>query len=126
MRARTTAGRCESQWAQSSKVPWTRIDAWQADSDLIKELSYVVAGMTLGEDAITLDELVTENRSHLTQAFGTKGHGLMPQADRQFDGRVTIPKLLGVDSLYVLGCRGILGDVIGAGSMGVGSRPSVY
>src|SRR5690606_4953010 len=40
------------------QVPWARIDSWPADIDMVKEYGYVVAGMTLGEGAITLDELV--------------------------------------------------------------------
>lgn len=83
------------------QVPWARIDSWPADIDLIKEHGYVVAGMTLGEGAITLDELVAEDHSHLALVFGTEGHGLTRQADRRLDRRVTIPMMHGVDSLNV-------------------------
>ncbi|WBL18302.1 TrmH family RNA methyltransferase [Citricoccus sp. NR2] len=83
------------------QVPWARIDSWSADIDLIKEHGYVVAGMTLGEGAITLDELVEEDHPHLALVFGTEGHGLTRQADRRLDRRVTIPMMHGVDSLNV-------------------------
>lgn len=83
------------------QVPWARIDSWPADIDLIKEHGYVVAGMTLGEGAITLDELVAEDHPHLALVFGTEGHGLTRQADRRLDRRVTIPMMHGVDSLNV-------------------------
>lgn len=83
------------------QVPWARIDSWPADIDLIKEQGYVVAGMTLGEGAITLDELVAEEHPHLALVFGTEGHGLTRQADRRLDRRVTIPMMHGVDSLNV-------------------------
>ncbi|MCT1430544.1 RNA methyltransferase [Brachybacterium muris] len=83
------------------QVPWARIESWPADIDLIKEHGYVVAGMTLGEGAITLDELVAEDHPHLALVFGTEGHGLTRQADRRLDRRVTIPMMHGVDSLNV-------------------------
>ena len=83
------------------QVPWARIESWPADIDLIKEHGYVVAGMTLGDGAITLDELVAEDHPHLALVFGTEGHGLTRQADRQLDRRVTIPMMHGVDSLNV-------------------------
>ncbi|MEG3613844.1 RNA methyltransferase [Isoptericola haloaureus] len=83
------------------QVPWARIESWPADIDLIKEHGYIVAGMTLGEDAITLDELVAEDHPHLALVFGTEGHGLTRQADRRLDRRVTIPMMHGVDSLNV-------------------------
>ena len=83
------------------QVPWARIDSWPADIDMIKKHGYVVAGMTLGEGAITLDELVAEDHPHLALVFGTEGHGLTRQADRRLDRRVTIPMMHGVDSLNV-------------------------
>ncbi|WP_442859921.1 TrmH family RNA methyltransferase [Brevibacterium sp. CCUG 69071] len=83
------------------QVPWTRIDSWPDDIDLIKEYGYVVAGMTLGEGAISLDELVAEDHPHLALVFGTEGQGLTRQADRRLDRRVTIPMMHGVDSLNI-------------------------
>lgn len=83
------------------QVPWARIDSWPADIDMVKEYGYVVAGMTLGEGAITLDELVAEDHPHLALVFGAEGHGLTRQADRRLDRRVTIPMMHGVDSLNV-------------------------
>ncbi|KAA9395128.1 RNA methyltransferase [Kocuria coralli] len=83
------------------QVPWARIDSWPGDIDMIKEHGYVVAGMTLGEGAITLDDLVAEDHPHLALVFGTEGHGLTRQADRRLDRRVTIPMMRGVDSLNV-------------------------
>ncbi|OUZ08304.1 hypothetical protein BHE97_13840 [Aeromicrobium sp. PE09-221] len=83
------------------QVPWARIDSWPGDIDMIKEHGYVVAGMTLGEGAITLDDLVAEGHPHLALVFGTEGHGLTRQADRRLDRRVTIPMMRGVDSLNV-------------------------
>lgn len=41
----------------------------------------MVAGMTLGEGAITLDELVAEDHENLALVFGTEGDGLKPTTD---------------------------------------------
>lgn len=83
------------------QVPWTRIDDWPAGIQQLKDAGYVVAGMTLGEDAITLDELVAEDHENLALVFGSEGHGLTPQTDRLLDRRVTILMMHGVDSLNV-------------------------
>jgi tRNA G18 (ribose-2'-O)-methylase SpoU len=83
------------------QVPWTRIESWPDDIELLKDEGYVVAGMTLGEGAITVDELVAQDHRNLALVFGTEGHGLTPGADRLLDARVTIPMMHGVDSLNV-------------------------
>lgn len=45
----------------TAQVPWTRIERWPEYIELLKETGYVVAGMTLGDHAITLDELVAKD-----------------------------------------------------------------
>ncbi|MBA0050764.1 RNA methyltransferase [Streptomyces sp. AJS327] len=83
------------------QVPWTRIEGWPDSVDALREAGYVVAGMTLGQGAITLDQLVAEDHVRLALVFGAEGHGLTPAADRRLDQRVTIPMTHGVDSLNV-------------------------
>ena len=83
------------------QVPWTRIPEWPAGIHDLQEAGYVVAGMTLGEDAITLDELVAEDHEKLALVFGTEGHGITPETDALLDRRVTIPMMGSVDSLNV-------------------------
>ncbi|GAB4085305.1 RNA methyltransferase [Myceligenerans cantabricum] len=83
------------------QVPWTRAESWPGDIEVLREAGYVVAGMTLGEGAITLDELVARDHQDLALVFGTEGHGLRAATDRLLDARVTIPMLNGVDSLNV-------------------------
>ena len=83
------------------QVPWTRVDPWPASIEQLKEAGYFVAGMSLGEGAITLDELVAQNHQNLVLVFGTEGDGLKPETDRLLDARVTIPMMNGVDSLNV-------------------------
>ncbi|MBW3084340.1 putative TrmH family tRNA/rRNA methyltransferase [Austwickia sp. TVS 96-490-7B] len=83
------------------QVPWTRIDPWPGGIDRLSAAGYVVAGMTLGEGAISLDELVAEDHHRLALVFGSEGHGLAPQIEKVLDRRVTIPMMGGVDSLNV-------------------------
>lgn len=83
------------------QVPWTRIESWPGDLEVLKEAGYFVAGMSLGEGSITLDELVGQDHPNLALVFGTEGEGLRPETDRVLDARVTIPMMNGVDSLNV-------------------------
>lgn len=83
------------------QVPWTRIDDWPGGLQELKDAGCVVAGMTLGEGAISLDELVAEDHENLALVFGSEGHGITPRTDRALDRRVTIPMMGGVDSLNV-------------------------
>lgn len=83
------------------QVPWTRIENWPASVQDLKDAGYIVAGMTLGEGAITLDELVAEDHQDLALVFGSEGPGLAPRTEQLLDRRVTIPMMGGVDSLNV-------------------------
>ncbi|MGF6823528.1 tRNA G18 (ribose-2'-O)-methylase SpoU [Microbacterium sp. ZKA21] len=83
------------------QVPWTRIPEWLPGIRELQRAGCVVAGMTLGEGALTLDELVAEDHEKLALVFGTEGHGLAPVTDGILDRRVTIPMSGGVDSLNV-------------------------
>ena len=83
------------------QVPWTRIESWPVGAGEIKDAGFVLAGLTLGEGAITLDQLVAEAPERLALVLGTEGHGLARQTDRVLDRRVTIPMAHGVDSLNV-------------------------
>lgn len=83
------------------QVPWTRIDPWPSGIELLQEAGYVVAGMTLADDAIMLDDLVERDHPRLALVFGTEGDGLSPRASAAIDVRVKIPMMGGVDSLNV-------------------------
>lgn len=83
------------------QVPWTRIDPWPGGVQELRERGFVVAGMSLGEGAITLDDLVAERHERLALVFGSEGPGLTAATDRMLDRRVTIPMHGGVDSLNV-------------------------
>lgn len=83
------------------QVPWTRAVSWPADLDVLRIEGFVVAGMVLGEGAITVDRLVAEDHERLALVFGTEGDGIAADTARGLDRRVTIPMRGGVDSLNV-------------------------
>lgn len=83
------------------QVPWTRIDPWPGAITLLQENGYVVAGLTLADDAMTLDELVAHDHPRLALVFGAEGDGLAPRTSAAVDVRVKIPMNGGVDSLNV-------------------------
>ena len=83
------------------QVPWTRIDAWPAGIEVLKDAGFTVAGLILGNGAITLDDLVAEDHERLALVFGHEGDGLAVETERWLDRRVTIPMMNEVDSLNV-------------------------
>ncbi|WP_423059359.1 TrmH family RNA methyltransferase [Brevibacterium linens] len=83
------------------QVPWTRIDPWPESTGTLQDAGFVVAGMTLGDGAITLDQLVAEDHEKLALVFGSEGDGLTRATEQRLDRRVTIPMMGGVDSLNV-------------------------
>lgn len=83
------------------QVPWTRIENWPDVIEELQDAGYVVAGMTLGEGAVSLDELVAEDHQNLALVFGTEGRVFSRAVERRLDRRVTIPMMHGVDSLKV-------------------------
>lgn len=83
------------------QVPWTRCSSWPGDLDALKDEGFLVAGLTLRDGAISLDDLVAENAAKLALVFGTEGHGLTSSLEARLDRAVTIPMMNGVDSLNV-------------------------
>src|SRR5699024_7778421 len=47
------------------QVPWTRIENWPMSMQELKGAGYLVAGLTLGEGAVTLDELAAQDHQDL-------------------------------------------------------------
>ena len=83
------------------QVPWTRLETWPGDLDVLQERGYVAAAMALTDDSITLDDLADRNDAKLALIFGTEGHGLKPHVLEKADLTVRIPMAGGVDSLNV-------------------------
>ena len=90
------------------QVPWTLIDPWPESIRTLQDAGFVVAGMTLGKGAFTLDELVAEDHEKLALVFGSEGHGLTQATEQRLDRRVTIPMMGGVDSLNVAAASAVV------------------
>jgi tRNA G18 (ribose-2'-O)-methylase SpoU len=83
------------------QVPWTRLESWPGDLQLLQDRGYVAAAFALADDSITLDDLAARRDERLALIFGTEGHGLKPHVLDQADLTVRIPMAGGVDSLNV-------------------------
>ncbi|KLI89522.1 rRNA methyltransferase [Arthrobacter sp. YC-RL1] len=83
------------------QVPWARVENWPESIRLLQDAGYVVAGMTLTEGSIMLDELVAEEHQKLALVFGNEGRGLTAETEAMVSRGVTIPMMGGVDSLNV-------------------------
>jgi tRNA G18 (ribose-2'-O)-methylase SpoU len=83
------------------QVPWTRIDPWPGGLDVLRDNGFVIAGLTLTPDAVSLDELTADLPDQLAMVLGTEGDGLSARACAAVDVAVRIPMSGDVDSLNV-------------------------
>jgi tRNA G18 (ribose-2'-O)-methylase SpoU len=83
------------------QVPWTRLDAWPGDMDLLRSEGFCVAALALAPDAVSLDDFVASAPDRVALVLGTEGDGLSEAAIAAADVRVRIPMMGGVDSLNV-------------------------
>ncbi|MFE7468764.1 TrmH family RNA methyltransferase [Streptomyces sp. NPDC057499] len=83
------------------QVPWTRLDSWPKDVEVLRSAGFTLAALCLSERAITLDQLAARDHERLALVFGTEGAGLAPGTLAAVDEHVRIPMDAGVDSLNV-------------------------
>lgn len=83
------------------QVPWTRLEPWPAGLDVLRRAGFVVAALALTEDAVSLDEFVSDLPDRLALLLGTEGDGLSRRSLAAADVAVRIPMAGGVDSLNV-------------------------
>ncbi|WP_420813420.1 TrmH family RNA methyltransferase [Nocardioides albidus] len=83
------------------QLPWTRLEPWPRGLQQLRDAGYLIAGMALSDDAITLDELSNTVEQNIAIMFGTEGHGLTRRALAECDVLVRIPMQTGIDSLNV-------------------------
>jgi tRNA G18 (ribose-2'-O)-methylase SpoU len=83
------------------QVPWTRLDPWPGGLKSLQDRGFVVAALTLADDAVALDQLAAHPPDRLAIVLGTEGDGLSTAASAAADLRVRIPMAGGVDSLNV-------------------------
>ncbi|MEU6173443.1 RNA methyltransferase [Streptantibioticus parmotrematis] len=82
-------------------VPWTRLDSWPQDVELLRRHGFVTAALCLADKSITIEELAARRHEKLALMLGTEGDGLSSGALRAADEWVRIPMAAGVDSLNV-------------------------
>lgn len=83
------------------QVPWTRSSDFADALRQLREAGFVVAGMSLDVDSVSLKELASEQPPRLALVFGTEGDGITAETAGSLDVKVTIPMRNGVDSLNV-------------------------
>jgi tRNA G18 (ribose-2'-O)-methylase SpoU len=83
------------------QVPWTRLDAWPEDIQLLRELGFTTAALSLADESVSLDELAAHRHERLALVLGTEGEGLSSSTVAAADLSVRIPMSGGVDSLNV-------------------------
>ena len=89
-------------------LPWTQISAWP-DTSVLKNRGFIVAGLALSEQAISLPEFCACLQSQVERGqqpkvalvLGTEGPGMTKRALASCDQLVKIPLSHGVDSLNV-------------------------
>lgn len=87
-------------------LPWTRLDAWPGDLQILRDAGFVIAAMTPAPDAVDLDAF--EPPEKVALILGTEGDGLSTRAIDQADVAVRIPMQHGVDSLNVAAAAAVV------------------
>jgi tRNA G18 (ribose-2'-O)-methylase SpoU len=83
------------------QVPWTRVEPWPSGLATLQDNGFLVAALTLADDAVALEDLAASRPERLALVLGTEGDGLTRRAAEAADVRVRIPMAGGVDSLNV-------------------------
>jgi tRNA G18 (ribose-2'-O)-methylase SpoU len=99
---RTSAG-------ASLSVPFTRIGVWSDSVQMLRERGFVMAALTAGTPARSLDEWVSGPRpARVALMIGSEATGLSGGALELADVRLRIPMQRGVDSLNLSVAVGIV------------------
>lgn len=83
------------------QVPWTRLESWPGDIDLLHELGFHVAALALEDESVTIQNFAADAPERTAVVFGTEGAGLSRATIAASDSTVVIPMSGGVDSLNV-------------------------
>ncbi len=83
------------------QVPWTRLESWPADVDVIREAGFHVTALALRDDAVSLRSFAAERPPKTALILGAEGDGISARTLATVDSVVRIPMLHGVDSLNV-------------------------
>ena len=87
-------------------IPWTRLNSWPGDLQLLRDAGFVTVAMTPAEEAVDLDAFDPPGKVALI--LGTEGDGLSTRAIDHADVKVRIPMRRGVDSLNVAAAAAVV------------------
>jgi tRNA G18 (ribose-2'-O)-methylase SpoU len=90
------------------QVPWTRLEHWPGDIELLREQGFVVAACTLGPGAVDLDDLADRPPERLALLLGSEGDGLSARTEAAADLALAIPMTGDVDSLNVAAAGAVM------------------
>ncbi|WP_030422331.1 TrmH family RNA methyltransferase [Streptomyces sp. NRRL F-5065] len=90
------------------QVPWTRLESWPHDIEVLRAAGFTVAALCLSDRAVPLDDLAARRHGGLALLFGTEGDGLTRAALDAADAHVRIPMDAGVDSLNVAAASAVV------------------
>lgn len=82
-------------------VPWSRIEEWPEDLDVVRGTGFAIAALALTEDAVDIRAAGLPDVERLAVMLGTEGRGLSAPAIARADLVVQIPMAGQVDSLNV-------------------------
>ena len=94
--------------AASLRVPFTRVAPWPYGLDELKSQGFLVAALTPGPGAMSIDDYVVDPGERLILMLGSEGPGLQPESMRYADVRLRIPIDPRADSLNVVVAAGIV------------------
>lgn len=83
------------------QIPWTFLEEWPKDLEMLKGLGFKSVAMALKEDSLSIDDPALLAEEKLAIVLGTEGEGLTSETIGNCDYTVMIPMAHHVDSLNV-------------------------
>lgn len=83
------------------QIPWTFLEDWPKDLEMLKGLGFKSVAMALKEDSLSIDDPILLEEEKLAIVLGTEGDGLAAETIGNCDYTVMIPMAHHVDSLNV-------------------------
>ena len=83
------------------QIPWTFINGFTADVELLHNLGFKVASMALIDDSVDIDNDNLNSEERLAIILGAEGDGLSNKTIELSDYTIRIPMYNEVDSLNV-------------------------
>jgi len=82
-------------------LPWTRLESWPGDLQVLRDAGFVIASLTPASDAKDISAWASNAPAKIALLFGTEGDGLSERSMATTDISLRIPMTDQVDSLNV-------------------------